>query len=207
MANKLTVTGIVGILGLAVATAAFYNSCQAEKARLAAEEARQKHDRLSVKPVLELSTVVEEKNEETIVFEYHLKNIGLGPARIEWLAVEVDGKPTKNWSDAMHLIGLSPNWRNSGETLYLMPGTNLPLGYDELFLKMVVVKDIQRFYQQGSRMRIKICYSSMYGEQWQYEGQASPPHKKGCDATPLTKFWGSSEKTTREKAKLRQLRI
>lgn len=78
----------MGILGLAVAIAAFYNSHQGEKARLSADQAQRKHDRLTVRPRLQLSNSSNDyPNGNPREVEIILSNNGLGPAEFKWMDV------------------------------------------------------------------------------------------------------------------------
>lgn len=61
-----------------------------------------KHNRLSLKPYLDSSKYIHERN----VFKIELRNEGLGPAIVEDFTIYANGKQVSSWNKAMQEINM-----------------------------------------------------------------------------------------------------
>lgn len=142
--------------------------------------ARRTHDRLSVYPEVQLGF-------------YHAKdwagwklaNVGLGPARIRWFEVTVDGKPQPHWRAVADALGL-PLPRSH---YFSVPHRNTILQLGETYLFRVdgpVL--IESLRAARDRVALRICYCSLYGECWEQRGQGEGPVESTCEGQPEVEF-------------------
>ena len=131
--------------------------------------------RAAVWPILEYNT----NNDPSISLT--LKNKGVGPAIIRYVTVKVDGKPVRNWYDALQiLIGpgdhhftestMSGHVLSAGETMEILEphdADNNPL---------TAAKggpDWDKMNKARMRISVEICYSSTLGDCWLYRSDGN----------------------------------
>jgi hypothetical protein len=102
-------------------------------------------------------------------FRASVENTGVGPAVIDAFGVFVDGREHKPfepgiWLAILDLVGID----GRAKGLYIQPGEFLPVG-KELSIVECEVKDLNRpigeIRRAIERIRVRIAYSSVYGEQ------------------------------------------
>jgi hypothetical protein len=115
------------------------------------------HDRLSVRPWLNLDFAYDETG-----VGWRLATQGLGPARIEMFEVTVDGKPQTSWQAVSGALGLPPltgNWKHAN----LGPLTLNPNQASSLFwVPSGTLADA--LLANNRRVQMRICYCSYYDE-------------------------------------------
>jgi hypothetical protein len=127
-----------------------------------------KFKRLSVRPEILISFYHNNKGAG-----WHLFNGGLGPARINWFKVTVDGHPKKNWSEVAN--ALVPGLKDFE---YTIPGktsviqTSNAGQHTELFW-VAELSYAAILTQNVNRTNLSICYCSTYDECWQRDTNPS----------------------------------
>ena len=145
------------------------------------------HNQLSVKPSLFSSFYYNDKSAG-----YTLDSRGLGPAIIKWVEVQVDGQARGNWFEVESALGLSvPSGSNGTHSnpytgIFLMPGDKMTL------YAVGSENNIAYLRKNYERVRIKICYCSIYAEQdkkqcWQ-ASNFFENIKRTCDMEPEVIF-------------------
>ena len=150
--------------------------------------------RAAVWPILEFDS----SNAPDIHFT--LANKGVGPAIIRHVIVEVDGKPVRNWKEALekmlgpgeHLFSesdMSFHVLAAGESRTVFTPRdpeNNPLNHDKanpLWVKM---------NKERLRVSVEICYCSTLGECWTLHASGLAPstttETRRCSASSATSF-------------------
>jgi hypothetical protein len=148
-----------GVLALAISFLAL--AVGAYQTRLMQEQAR-----ASVWPYVTIG-----KNEDTTQgqesFTWRADNNGVGPAKIQSVQVFLDGTPYRNWHELF--AKLAPEQEFHGATSSLN-GIVLPASLNrETTIEMVKPNTPERakvFQQAQERIRIEVCYCSVYDECW-----------------------------------------
>jgi len=118
------------------------------------------HDRLSVWPYVSVGN-----SDSGGVYSYNVRNAGIGPALIRTFELVVDGKPQKNWGDAVDLFGVDvhgapSSYSHIGKGTVLLPGATLKL-------LEIGGEPGQAFHRAlHGRMDTRICYCSLYEQCW-----------------------------------------
>ena len=131
---------------------------------------QRQHDRAEVWPNLEVGTFTSPDGATVIV-----DNTGLGPAVVEAVAVAVDSAPQHTWRGVLQAL-LGDSTRNFGNTSVLdhgvRPGDRLE------FLKLPVGSLPTPFWEQIRRVRIRLCYRSVFGERWMLEARLGTANRR-----------------------------
>jgi hypothetical protein len=107
-------------------------------------------------------------NVDRDAFIWTVSNNGVGPAKIETVKVSLDGKPVKDWKEALAALGVtdpSPSMATSsigGEVI--PPNTNR-----ETTVAPIRVNDraIAKLFKEAElRFGMDICYCSVYDDCW-----------------------------------------
>jgi hypothetical protein len=117
-----------------------------------------------------------------------VQNVGLGPAVIRGFEVLVDGKPTRNWTDAAAKLGIHPTWRGKRSTTFraglvvptggLIELLNLPDSADERMIRGVI-----------DHLETWVCFCSLYGDCWESRSNDYDPRPiKACKDDPARRF-------------------
>lgn len=102
------------------------------------------------------------RNTSNLDFVVTVRNSGVGPAQIKSVEVTVDGKPVKNWNEVIGLIDPQTKVAKSQSVL-----TNLVLVPGETVEAFKLKGDgVDVFNLQRSRLRLKLCYCSIYEKCW-----------------------------------------
>ncbi|HEX6831907.1 MAG TPA: hypothetical protein VF132_00120 [Rudaea sp.] len=123
-------------------------------------------------------------------FTWDIDNNGVGPARIEWVTLSLDGQPMRNWSDvyaALQVEGLE------NATLYGISGKVLPPNTNrETTITAIRITDpatARRFFDARDRFAMAICYCSVYDECWVAKWREPRPEPaSGCAVPPAIVF-------------------
>lgn len=159
--SKFSMDTIISFSAIIIATASIFVAVwQGYETR--------KHNRLSVRPKLQISYSVDEER-----FGYILINNGLGPATITEIKIFIDGIEMTNpgFSGYDELIDkLNFNNRRKAHSS-LNPGTNIKAGEMKNIILFNIEKDdnldelLPTIYQ---RISMEITYMSMYNEEFIY---------------------------------------
>jgi hypothetical protein len=120
---------------------------------------QRQHARAEAWPHVELTITVSSERAQIAV-----RNSGLGPAAIEHVAVQVDGRPASGWTtvlpellgrqpDAYHVSSLTGRVLRAGDEFALVevPGRLLPA---DIMTRL-------------PRLSMRICYRSVFDERWE----------------------------------------
>jgi hypothetical protein len=142
------------------------------------------HDRISVWPYLSVFNSDTGGN-----YSLNLRNAGIGPALIGSFEVVVDGKPRKNWGEAIDLFkvdlaGVPSSYSHVGRGVVLLPGANVRV------LEIGGGPAASAFHHEAQRrMHARICYCSLYEQCWiQDAALADEPQPVRACAEPATRF-------------------
>ena len=119
---------------------------------------QRRHDVAEVWPHLELSTWLNDT-----IATFRIDNTGLGPALVKSVEVRIDGKPQRNWGEALRtLYGHEPPPHSSATTVEhaLRPG-------DQSVLVSIPVRGLSTdFWSWAGRMSVRVCYKSVFDQYW-----------------------------------------
>jgi hypothetical protein len=133
--------------------------------------------RAAVWPILEFDS----SNAPDIHFT--LANKGVGPAIIRHVILKVDGKPVKNWTEALEKLGgptehhaaesdMSGRVLSAGESMDVLT----PHDDDDNPIKFDRTNDLwKQMNKERGRVTVEICYSSTLGECWTLRGGGLTP--------------------------------
>jgi hypothetical protein len=118
-------------------------------------------------------------------FTLTVDNDGLGPAIIDSVVVSVDGVARRSWADVIAALGMPdsmPHTTSSINGRVLPPNLNRETTVQAIHLP--VVDDARKVAAQKQRIKIEICYCSVYDECWiaEFLG-ARVTRVDHCDAT------------------------
>jgi hypothetical protein len=95
-------------------------------------------------------------------FRYFLTNSGVGPAKIQYAEITVDGDAVRDWGEFFERLGLDVG---RYVTSYVARGA-LPPGAVHNVLVLDSEQPVDELYQQQDRVRISVCYCSVYDDCW-----------------------------------------
>jgi hypothetical protein len=121
-------------------------------------------------------------------------NVGLGPALVRSMRVDVDGKLVTNWGDLL-LRGLRVDSatlraRSSGVgfvTSSVRPGMVLLPGTTTEVVRIgdpAFADEVRRLLNDDRRVRIRVCYCSLYRDCWLSDSGALEPAEVRACPTP-----------------------
>jgi hypothetical protein len=94
-----------------------------------------------------------------------IQNLGVGPAKIETFEVMVDSQAVKNWAAAADAMGVKLSWKGH-RTTSIHPGIVIPAGAVIDLLQLPDSNDAKLFRSQVDRVRVSLCYCSVYKDCW-----------------------------------------
>jgi hypothetical protein len=109
-------------------------------------------------------------------FSYFLTNSGVGPARIRYAEVTVDGNPVRDWQEFFERLGLDVN---RYVTSYFARGA-LPPGTVHEILVLGPEQPVEALYQLQDRITISVCYCSVYDDCWAKTMPDDPVPVRAC---------------------------
>jgi hypothetical protein len=108
-------------------------------------------------------------NDSTFEWALHVANYGVGPAIIQEVVYEIDGKPLESFeafTDSLSIIE-SPVSEDAIQDL-IYPGEFLPAGAD---IALISIKRDAKLYPafntQTKKINLRIKYASVYSEEWE----------------------------------------
>ena len=116
-----------------------------------------------------------------------VQNLGVGPAKVGGFEVTIDGKPAKNWANVAEAMGVKLSWTGHRTTSF-RPGIVVPAGAVIDLLHLPDSADARIFRSQLDRMRVRICYCSIYDECWTVATKESPAPAKLCRDDEARRF-------------------
>jgi hypothetical protein len=144
-----------------VSTCALFVSALALKASIDSGTATRLHNRLSVRPHIGLSYILNEERGAGFV----LTSNGAGPAIVNAFEVTVDGKPVQTWDAALSALGIVLE-KKFGFSIPT-PGTHLLPRTDPYVLLWVNPTDAAALHKNFARIQLKLTYCSFYDECWE----------------------------------------
>ncbi len=124
-------------------------------------------------------------------FSWRLENNGVGPARIESVVVQLDGKTYRNWSDIV--AQLVPE-RDVHFARHSVNGSLLPPSLNrDTAVDMIDLSDPQAakvLYDAKDRFRFDVCYCSIYDDCWiaQWKGPKAARPVARCQRNESLEF-------------------
>ncbi len=96
-------------------------------------------------------------------FRFLLMNRGTGPALIQSMRVQYDGKPIQSWQQLLNQFdpNFSGSWGSSFASHVTLPANQM--------LEALTVKDktlARQMYDASDKLKIEVCYCSVYDECW-----------------------------------------
>lgn len=121
------------------------------------------HDRAEVWPNLEIGTMTSNDAADVVV-----ENTGLGPAVVEAVSVQVDDTLRHGWRGVLQAL-LGDSTRNFGNTSLFDHGVRP--GDQVTLLRLQGSSIPTPFWKQIGRVRIRVCYRSVFEERWILEAR------------------------------------
>ena len=140
-----------------------------------------KDKRLSVRPEVEMAILFQEDWNGWVI-----ANNGLGPARVKWFEVTVDGVPKRDWLEVKAALPLP-----QGEFSHSSPipntmvrsGTRGALfGFKGRYGAIDVLK------RNAGRVKMTLCYCSLMDECWISRTDAFARELDSCESAPPVQF-------------------
>jgi len=144
------------------------------------QRSNREYQRLSVEPYIELA------NTNRDGYERLLTNSGLGPARVQTVEVKIDGKDVSNWRQAIKILASKePSYITTGG---LWNGRQIQAGETITLVHLTDKEIVPAFHRNVHKMKMKICYCSMYKECWIKENSKLPVEVTQCPSNGKTSF-------------------
>jgi hypothetical protein len=157
--SRITLSSLGSALALAVSV--FALALGAYQTRLMQSQAR-----ASVWPYLSIGYSYTNGVDKS-AFIWTVNNNGVGPARIESVALTLDGKPMKNWPQVLETLGVTTQPSTAMSSIggeVIPPNTNR-----ETTIAPITVNEREAaklFKLAEHRFGMDICYCSVYDECW-----------------------------------------
>jgi hypothetical protein len=117
-------------------------------------------------------------------FRYFLTNTGVGPARIRFAEITVDGRAVRDWGEFFERLGLDVR---RYVTSYVARGA-LPPGAIHDILVLDSEQPVDALYEQQGRVRLSLCYCSVYDDCWIRTMADDPVPVRVCAGDPDSHF-------------------
>lgn len=140
------------------------------------------------------STVDEASRERVRSLGFTLVNQGVGPARVRWMEITVDGEPVRNTSSLMLRAARLPDGAQlDRREVYTsgVPGRVMRAGEEITFLRWHHADEREPVWSsldkaRFGRMVIRTCYCSVFDECWiSHSEQPDPQRVEQCPAVPV----------------------
>jgi hypothetical protein len=119
-----------------------------------------------------------------------IDNNGVGPAKVEYVMLSLDGKPIRRWDEVLSAFGVEK--RPSMATTELKGVVIVPNTNRETTIQAIKIHSVEvaaQFKQATERFAMDICYCSVYDDCWIAHWQkAKVDPVAQCDATGLVLF-------------------
>jgi len=176
---------------LALAVSFLALSLGAYQARLMNVQTRlmQSQARASVWPYISIGYSISDAGEKP-GYTWEINNDGVGPARIESVTLNLDGKPVRSWKEVFHaLFGDATVLANYSQIFgkVLPPNTNRPTTIEAV--RILSLDQARIFYAAQNRFDMAICYCSVYDDCWiAHRQQPEVQVVDHCDASSVVQF-------------------
>jgi hypothetical protein len=171
---------------LALAVSIFALAIGAWQTRLMQSQAR-----ASVWPHLSIGYTYNTNVDEN-GFIWSIDNNGVGPARIERIAVTLDGKPMKTWKDVLLALGFHGEMRVSTTSFsgdVIPPSLNRETAIAAI--RINTADAAATFKAAVPRFTMDICYCSVYDDCWVAHWQSPKVESVArCEAAEASAFEG-----------------
>jgi hypothetical protein len=108
-------------------------------------------------------------NNEVDSYGFIIVNSGTGPAIIENTIITYNGLPVQNWMEFYEAINVPDSINLSYANLPLID-TVIKANEDFNLIDWSINKRLMNFiYQKADKIKIQICYKSVYGDYWTIE--------------------------------------
>ena len=114
---------------------------------------------------------------------FSLGNKGLGPGRLDWFQVMVDGKAQPNWRSMLEQLGFSPAF----EYGFIVPGKGYwwPPEHDREVFYVQGKSNLEHMKQVSNRIELIGCYCSIYDQCWIFRRSVVKPEEVcNCESIP-----------------------
>jgi hypothetical protein len=122
-------------------------------------------------------------------FALHVENNGVGPALVRSVQLSLDGKPMQHWSE------LFPQLMKHGKfdaTLANLKGVVIPPSTNReteiVAIKILDAEAAAAFYGAQDRIKMEICYCSIYGDCWKARWLESQAEETGSRHERASEF-------------------
>lgn len=142
------------------------------------------HDRISVWPYVSAFN-----SDSGGIYTFNTRNAGIGPALVRSFEVLIDDKPRKSWGEVLGALAVDLRGTPSTYTSF-GPGTVLLPGATSALLSIGPGEAGRAFHRAvQDRMRVRICYCSLYEQCWQLDEKKAPEPQpvRRCE-DPATPF-------------------
>lgn len=152
------------------------------------------------RPFLQMVNSSADETEEGVfrqVISFQLRNAGAGPARVEWLNIELDGRPVENWDAFMQLMqteasaaadtnsaSISPGQKITSDVpQYLQANGRIASMYWPRTAENAPLWDYVNGVRVTDRFRLQACYCSIFDECWVADSRVFRPKPvEHCEA-------------------------
>lgn len=119
-------------------------------------------------------------------FALHVENNGVGPALVRSVQLSLDGKPLQHWSELFPLLMKHGTF---DATLANLKGVVIPPSTNRetqiVAIRILEAEAAAAFYAARDRLKMEICYCSIYGDCWKAHWLDSHAEETGaCHETP-----------------------
>ncbi|HJT99442.1 MAG TPA: hypothetical protein VJ696_14085 [Rhodanobacteraceae bacterium] len=152
------------------------------QARLMREQTTvmQTQARAGVWPYLAIGYTLADEGEKQ-GYTWRIDNDGVGPARIETVALTLDGKPLRSWREVLHALYGDADVAATYSQIYgkvLPPNTNRETTIEAI--RILDPAQARTFHAAQSRFEMTICYCSVYDDCW-------IAHRQSPDVQPVAR--------------------
>jgi hypothetical protein len=100
-------------------------------------------------------------------FIWQVDNNGVGPAKVQTVTLSLDGKPMRHWSEVLTALGVTAPTPHSTTSLVgdvIPPSINRETTVPAI--RINARDTASRFHDALARLRMEICYCSVYDDCW-----------------------------------------
>ncbi len=181
----------VGVAAIFFGLISAFTSWQAVSIAYRTESRGVLHDAISNKPHLQIAFFFNEDGAG-----YKIRSDGMGPAIEKWGSVRVDGQYMGSWDEVIKALNFPTEQPGGYRFTNFGADTMLPPNGDvgDIFWLPIDShpKNIRHLIENFGRVRIDICYCSVYEklspEQCWQTSNHDAGMRSGCDAKPITVF-------------------
>ena len=166
---------ILSVVGIFIAVVALY-------AALKESAAVRQQTAAAVWPFVQM-IIHDYDNGDTAGFTLSFVNVGVGPAKVRGLRLEIDGQPIRDWAQAVNVLGGNPDADVSRNFL----GGRVLRPEERVDLISTADADLARRFQRAIATRgnyVSYCYCSIFDECWLADSRQDLQDPKPVAACP-----------------------